>query len=153
MSLDVYLSIAEPKPAEPHQAIFVRRGGANVEITRSEWDAINPGVEPVTATVNADDADKTEVYSGNITHNLNKMAAEAGIYDFLWHPDEIGITKAVQLIEPLTAGLALLRGEPDRFRKLNPENGWGNYEGLVVFVDRYLAACQQYPTAAVSVCR
>lgn len=153
MSLDVYLTVAEPRPAQPYEAIFVRRGGANVEITRAEWDALNPGVEPVAAIVNADDSDSTEVYSGNITHNLNTMAGEAGIYKPLWRPDEIGITKAEQLIEPLTTGLALLRAEPSRFRKLNPSNGWGDYEGLVRFVDRYLAACLEHPAANVAVSR
>ena len=33
-------------------------------------------------------------YSANITHNLGKMAEEAGIYKHLWRPEEIGITKA-----------------------------------------------------------
>ena len=30
----------------------------------------------------------------NITHNLNKMASELGVYEHLWRPDEIGVTKA-----------------------------------------------------------
>ena len=29
------------------------------------------------------------------------MADEAGIYKYLWSPEEIGITKAEQFIEPL----------------------------------------------------
>lgn len=153
MSLDVYLSIPEPQPAEPHQAIFVRRGGATVEITRAEWDATNPGVEPVSATVNADAGDKIEVYWGNITHNLTTMAREAGIYEPLWRPDEIGIIKAAQLIEPLRVGLANLHADPSRYRQFNPRNGWGKYENLVVFVDRYLEACREYPTSDVNVSR
>ena len=43
-------------------------------------------------------ADGAEVYSANITHNLNRMAMEAGIYECLWRPDEHGITKAAQII-------------------------------------------------------
>ncbi len=35
-----------------------------------------------------------EVYISNVTHNLNKMAGEAGIYEALWRPEEIGITHA-----------------------------------------------------------
>jgi hypothetical protein len=68
----------------------------------------------------------TEVYEANITHNLNKMAVEAGIYECLWRPDDIGITKAEQLIEPLTKGLALLKSDPRRFEAFNSPNGWGN---------------------------
>ena len=29
---------------------------------------------------------KVELFSSNITHNLSKMAEEAGIYTALWHP-------------------------------------------------------------------
>ena len=27
------------------------------------------------------------VFDANITHNLGKMAGEAGIYEALWHPE------------------------------------------------------------------
>ena len=43
------------------------------------------------------------IYSRNITHNMNKMADAVGLYKPLWRPDEIGITKAAQLVEPLRA--------------------------------------------------
>jgi hypothetical protein len=95
----------------------------------------------------------TEVYSANITHNLGAMANEAGIYKHLWRPDEIGVTTAAQLIEPLTAGLALLKSDPARFEKFNSENGWGLYKHFVPFVENYLAACREYPDATVSVSR
>lgn len=92
-------------------------------------------------------------YSRNITHNLTKMASEAGIYQHLWRPDEIEITKANQLIEPLKAGLELLKSDPERFKKFTPSNGWGDYENLVNFVEDYLNACLEYPDADVSVDR
>ena len=57
------------------------------------------------------------------------------------------------LIEPLRAGLAKLIAEPDRFRAFNPANGWGDYEGLVAFVQEYLHACEENPDADVSVSR
>lgn len=95
----------------------------------------------------------TEVYSANITHNLGAMAREAGIYEHLWRPDEIGVTSASELIEPLTAGLALLTADPERFKAHNAPNGWGRYEHLVLFVQCYLEACKENPEATVSVCR
>jgi hypothetical protein len=94
-----------------------------------------------------------QVYECNITHNLNRMADEAGVYKHLWRPDEIGVTTAHELIEPLRAGLARLESDPERFKKLNPENGWGSYEGLVNFVTEYLAACEAHPEATVRVSR
>ena len=95
----------------------------------------------------------TEVYWANITHNLGTMAGEAGIYKHLWRPEEIGITKAHQLIVPLTEGLARLRADSAKYRAFNPPNGWGSYEGLVEFVEAYLNACGREPDADVRVCR
>lgn len=95
----------------------------------------------------------TTVFSSNITHNVNTMAQEAGIYQHLWRPEEIGIKHAEELITPLEAGLNLLRSDPERFRKFNPENGWGSYEGLVGFVEDYLAACREHPDAEVDTWR
>lgn len=103
MSLDVYLSLPDPQNAAPRQAIFIRRDGKNVEITREEWDRLRPGTEPVVATINADDSDTTEVFSRNITRNLTRMADAAGIYKHLWRPDEIKIDRAWQLVEPSRA--------------------------------------------------
>jgi len=96
---------------------------------------------------------ETTIYDRNITHNLNKMADEAGIYKHLWRPEEIEITKAAQLIEPLREGLSLLLSDPERFKKFDPENKWGDYDGLVNFVREYLAACEENPNASVSVSR
>lgn len=94
-----------------------------------------------------------EFYNGNITHNLNKMAVEAGIYKHLWRPDEIGITKAEQLIEPLRKGLDLMKTDRPRFEAFNSPNGWGLYENFVPWVERYLQACEEYPGATVVVSR
>jgi len=151
MSLDVYLTT----PGVTHQnasesGIFIRENGATREMSRTEWDALNPGREPVTATP---EAESETVYSANITHNLGRMAGEAGLYNALWRPDEHGMTKARQLVEPLRHGLAALRSRPEHFRTFNPENGWGDYDGLVNFTEAYLAACEQYPDADVGVWR
>jgi hypothetical protein len=94
-----------------------------------------------------------QFYEANITHNLGMMATEAGVYEILWRPDEVGITRAHQLIEQLKTGLAYLQANPDRFRKLNPPNGFGNYEGLVSFVHSYLSACIVNPEALIKVSR
>lgn len=92
-------------------------------------------------------------YDRNITHNLNAMASEAGIYKHLWRPDEIGVTTAAQLITPLTLGLALLKSDPKRFEAFNAPNGWGMYPHLVEFVEDYLRACVERPAALVRVSR
>jgi hypothetical protein len=95
----------------------------------------------------------TEVYSANITHNLGDMADAAGIYKELWRPEEISIGQARQLIEPLKAAIARLNSDPDKFRRLNPENGWGSYVGFLKFCEEYLKACEENPDASVEVSR
>ena len=95
----------------------------------------------------------TEVFSANITHNLGKMAEEAGLYEALWRPEEIGVTLAGYLVAQLSAGLSALKADPEKYKRFNPENGWGNYEGLVKFVEEYLDACENSPDATVRVCR
>ena len=92
----------------------------------------------------------TDVFSANITHNLNKMADAAGLYQVIWHPEELDFTEAKQLIKPLKVGLELLKSDPDKFRAFNPPNGWGDYVTLVDFVEKYLAACIAWPKAAIS---
>lgn len=151
MSLDVYLRQPGARKQRDGSGIFVREQGETREISREEWDYRNPGHEPFIADQGPAETD--EVFSRNITHNLGKMADAAGVYYALWRPDEIGITKASQLVEPLTKGLAILRANPNEYRKYNPSNGWGNYEGLVAFVVAYLSACEEYPDAEVSVSR
>jgi hypothetical protein len=93
------------------------------------------------------------VYDANITHNLNTMADAAGLYEFLWHPEKVGIVYAKDLIDPLKQGLERLVSEPEKYRAFNPENGWGSYDGLVKFVRRYLDACCENPDAEVRVSR
>jgi len=94
-----------------------------------------------------------EYYSANITHNLGAMAKEADLYYHLWEPNEIGITKASQLILPLQIGLALMKLDPERFKKFDAKNGWGTYRDFVPWIERYLEACIELPNANVSVSR
>ena len=150
MSLDVYLILPGVQNLPSGPQILIREDGVIKPITREEWDRRFPGREPVETEIESDDQ---TVYRANITHNLTRMAKEAGIYLDLWEPKEIGITQAKQLITPLTRGLALLRQEPERFIPFNPSNGWGNYEGFVKFVERYLYACQEYPEAIIEISR
>mgnify|MGYP003585490603 CR=1 FL=1 len=96
---------------------------------------------------------KVTIFENNITHNLGKMAKEAGIYMHLWRPDELGITKAVELIEPLRQGIELMDSDPDRFVAFNPENGCGSYAIFVPWIKRYLEACEDYPDSYVEVSR
>jgi len=81
------------------------------------------------------------------------MADYVGIYAALWRPDENGLTHARQLIPLLEKGLERLRGDRKPCEQFNSSNGWGTWEGLVHFVEEYLAACRAYPDAEISISR
>lgn len=91
------------------------------------------------------DEEKSVLYNYNITHNLNKMAEEAGLYKALWCPDELHIVKALELIEYLSIGLKELKSDPEYYKQFNPTNKWGSYDNLVTFTEKYLKACEHYP--------
>lgn len=146
MSLDVYLTSESPVETKP--GIFIRENGSIVEISRLEWDERFPNREPVMVKLVA----TNEGFSANITHNLHQMATAAGLF-CIWHPEDSGAEKAGQLIEPMEKGLALLKSDPERFRQFDADNGWGTYEQFVPWVERYLAACKEYPDARVRVSR
>ena len=141
MSLDVYLELEGVKVEPVDEIIPIRVEGRIKNISLKEWNDLFPDREPVIPIL----TDNTDVYSGNITHNLSRMADEAGICEYMWEPEEVGVERAEDLIKPLTEGLAVLKSDPVRFKKFNPKNGWGTYEGLVQFVEEYLSACTQYP--------
>lgn len=151
MSLSVYLTVDHAVPQQG-SGIFIRRDGRNVEISREEWDQLNPGSEPAVVTRPADETSNI-VFEWNITHNLTGMANAAGLYSACWRPDELGAKKAGQLVKPLLVGLFNLTKNPDEFKALNPGNGWGTYEGLVEFVEAYLLACVSYPEADIEASR
>ena len=125
MSLNVYLE----GPAETSACECVQCGNEHTKMTRPTY------------------------YAANYTHNCGTMAAAADIYEYIWRPDENGITTAAQLIEPLRAGIAAMKADPEKFRTFDPPNGWGSYATFLPWVEAYLAACEDHPDATVSVSR
>ena len=94
--------------------------------------------------------DGEEVYWANITHNLNQMADKAGIYEALWHPENIiGVKKAIDIIPIVEAGLHKLVSQPSYFKQFDAPNGWGTYKDFVPWVIDYLEALKNHPEADV----
>jgi hypothetical protein len=137
----------------------------DVYLTRKKWisyDAGNTLIE-----------DEDQVYWANITHNLGKMAKEAGIYEALWRPHRLkegynipeddyeaerkfedeNETSAKDIIPLLEKGLADLKARPEHFETFNSPNGWGMHEHFVPFVEEYLEACKDYPDAIIRASR
>ena len=145
MSLDVYLGRRNPDFIEWE----VKKAASIAEA--GEMKGLIPIIEQYYE--DRKPSETNQIYWANITHNLNRMAKAAGIYEVLWRPDEAGYTHAQQLIEPLKEGLEKLKADPKHFEQFNASNGWGLYGHFVPFVERYLEACIINPDAEVSVSR
>ena len=112
---------------------------------------------------------RESLYRSNITHNLNRMADEAGLYEALWRPyhlkegynipendyqaeykfEEVNPVRAYEIIPIIEKGLEDMKARPKHYEKFNSSNGWGMYEHFVPFIEEYLKALKEYPEAFV----
>lgn len=89
-------------------------------------------------------------YEFNVTHNLNKMAKAAGIYEAMWRPDEKGYKTVADIIPILREGYNKMIKDPDHYKQFDAPNGWGVYEDFITIVRKYLEACESHPNAKFS---
>lgn len=110
-----------------------------------------------------------DVYSGNITHNLGKMAEEAGLYKALWRPYQLkegynipeddhhaeykyeveNPVRAHEIISIIEKGLEDMIARPAHYKTFDSPNGWGLYKHFVPFIENYLEALKKYPESFV----
>lgn len=63
----------------------------------------------------------------NVTYNLSKMLREAGFEGWRWCVDR----SAQEVGKHMLAVLDGMRADEDRWRAMNPANGWGNYDACL----------------------
>jgi hypothetical protein len=91
------------------------------------------------------------LWEGNYTSNVAPMWRKA-IGDNLGRTiDMLPFASTVQPI--LAKGIKRMRANPDEYRAMNSENGWGNYEGALAFLEEIEHACRNYPMARVRASR
>jgi hypothetical protein len=95
------------------------------------------------------DSEENELYWKNITHNLSKMAQECGLHKPLWCAYEYESNS--DIINDITKGIENAIENRCSLEKLNPENGWGRYEGLLLFAYETRDALIKYPDGEVSI--
>jgi len=83
------------------------------------------------------------VYERRIMIESKTIAALAEIYDHLFCPEKLKISKASQLIKPLTLGLFKIKSDPDYY------GAFYGYEDFLSFLEEYLNACIKYPDATI----
>ena len=75
-------------------------------------------------------------YSSRINCDLNEIANEAGIYDYLFNPETSGINSAKQLIKHLKKAIKTLQNN-------------GTHSAIIDWLKTYLNACIKFPEAKV----
>lgn len=90
-----------------------------------------------------DDEDYQGHEVDNYTWNVGPMYREAipewnGFNE--WH----GL-RCEDVADRLLQGIIAMRQNPEKYRKLNPSNGWGNYEGALEFLEKIEATCRKWP--------
>ena len=143
MSLDLYIKTNAPV-IKRGTGVYVREDGKNRELkTMAEVQEHFPDAD--LSHIKVFEYETNDVWHENITHNMNEMAGQVPIgehtlYEYLWRPDEIGITHITrEYAVAVFNGLMymkehkkdLLPFEPP----INPETGtrWGSYDLLVEF--------------------
>jgi hypothetical protein len=147
MSLDVSL-YSKTAISKKGTGVFIRENGNNRELTISEIQEKYPNAEIEVLEYETDC-----VFQANITHNLGKMATEAGIYYACWRPEEIEAKVAKDIITLLEKGFEDMKSKPDYYKQFDSSNGWGIYVDFLPWVEEYLKACKAYPEAEISVSR
>ena len=86
--------------------------------------------------------------SRNYTYNVSPMFRAAlggkGLNDLQ------GLSGAEAAVK-LTSALAFMVGHRDEMVALNPENGWGDYNGALRFLEGILEDCLKHPKAQVRI--
>ncbi len=82
----------------------------------------------------------------NYTSNVSRMWRTAGC-DLYALKDR----KAGDLVPYLERAIWAMRDYPERYRAMEPDNGWGTYEGCLEFLEKILQGCYAVPSAIVRV--
>lgn len=87
------------------------------------------------------------VYNSDITHNVGLMAEKVSLefYKSIWRPEELyNEPKSSDIVKEIEKGLTELVLNKAKYDKYEPENGWGGYKDLVLFVIHYLEKLKEY---------
>ncbi len=108
MSLDVSL-ITDLPIIERGSGVFGCEDGIHREISLREMEERFPNIKISTPLKKWP---TNEVYTASMPYEIDSMVQEAGLYKFLYSPEEENITEASQLIVPLAKGLEQLLQRP-----------------------------------------
>jgi hypothetical protein len=88
-----------------------------------------------------------EVFDGNVTSNLVPMWVKAGIYESLY---ESKGKHAKTIIDPLEHAIKDMEENPEDYKLLNPQNGWGDYYSALKWIKDLLSAAKEHPDSVIN---
>lgn len=83
----------------------------------------------------------------NYTWNISPMITAAVGHT----PSDWDGVLAAQVAEITSTILSAFNADPAKFRALNPDNGWGDFEGARAFIQKINDACRDAPAAIMRV--
>jgi hypothetical protein len=89
-----------------------------------------------------------EIYDWNYTSNVSMMWRTAGA-----NLAEFDGKRAGDCAPILLRAIGELRGNPIRYIKMNPPNGWGSYDNLLPRLEELASQMTIHPNATVRVSR
>ena len=90
----------------------------------------------------------TDVGRRNYTWNVSPMYYDALGGDGL---SQFGRMNAKDALPILKEGVRKMKESPEKYREMNPPNGWGNYEGALDLLEWMLKKCEEYPSIEISI--
>ena len=101
----------------------------------------------ISLEINTGFEDREVLEIGNITYNITPMYTKAmgkNLSDF-------NDKKCAEIIPILRIGVMEIENNPEKYKKHNPANGWGNYEGALQYLTKLLINCEENPLCTVKV--
>jgi hypothetical protein len=86
---------------------------------------------------------------GNYTSNVSRMWFDAlgrSLGDYEGAP-------CSEAAGPIRSGVDRMKADPAHYEAMNPENGWGDYEGAVKYLERLYEGCCAHPKAIIRIWR
>lgn len=85
---------------------------------------------------------------GNYTYNVSAMFMKAfgdgGIHN-------LADMQAGTAIPFIKGAIDHMRNNAEDYRKLNPKNGWGSYEGAIGYLESILGHCKEHPLTTIQI--
>ncbi|MFE4857323.1 hypothetical protein [Streptomyces sp. NPDC056670] len=84
---------------------------------------------------------------GNYTSNVSPLWSEA----LGRRLADLKDANAGDSLPALKRAVAAMEADPDKYRPMNPKNGWGDYEGALQYLRELRNACTAYPNATIHI--